>query len=47
MEDFELYKELYGEEDLGIYNKKGIENLEEDDEISVEEAAFMKGYAEA
>ena len=32
--------------DSDIYSEKGVENLEEDDEISLEEGGFMKGYLE-
>ena len=29
-----------------IYSEKGVDDLEEDDEISLEESGFMKGYLE-
>ncbi|MEK6952361.1 MAG: hypothetical protein AABX29_05070 [Nanoarchaeota archaeon] len=37
------YKEIY-DEDEDIYTEKGLEELEEEDEISTIEEAFMEGY---
>jgi len=42
MQDYEEYNEI--EED--IYNEEMQEELLEEDEISPEEEAFMKGYIE-
>lgn len=32
---------------MNIYNKKWLNELVEDDEISIDEEAFMEGYLEA
>lgn len=40
------HKEVYDNNE-DVYEEEGIENLEEDDEISPEEEAFMRGYNKA
>jgi hypothetical protein len=35
------------EKDLQFYKKEKVEELLEEDELSAEEAAFMKGYLES
>lgn len=37
------YKEVY-DEDEDIYTEEGLEELEEEDEITPVEEAFMEGY---
>ena len=37
------YKEVY-DEDEDIYTEEGLKELEEEDEISTNEEAFMEGY---
>ncbi|MEK6934969.1 MAG: hypothetical protein AABW46_03760 [Nanoarchaeota archaeon] len=40
------YKEVYDENE-DVYNEESLEELEEDDEISPEEEAFMEDYNKA
>ena len=40
------YKEVY-DDNKDVYEDKAIESLEEEDEISPEEEAFMRGYNKA
>jgi len=40
-------KSKYYEEDQSIYSEKSRDSLLEDDELSPEEEAFMRGYQEA
>ncbi len=47
MVGFDKDEDLYIDEDyedVDVYDKDGILALEDNDEISVEEAAFMEGY---
>ena len=45
--DIKPKKNVVIEKDNDIYTEKGTEDLIEDDEISAEEGAFMRGYLEA
>tara|TARA_Y100000310_G_scaffold216748_1_gene217814 strand:+ start:9038 stop:9214 length:177 start_codon:yes stop_codon:yes gene_type:complete len=43
--EFEDWEQQNLDEDL--YNKQGIQEATDEDEISLEEAAFMQGYSDA
>ncbi len=49
MLDLEIFEELdeLEQNDGGVYSEDGIDFLMENDEITPQEAAFMKGWKEA